>query len=97
MTSLGYLVLYSPDPVACMDFYEGLGLRFVRERHGAGPEHWAAELTGGLVLELYPAPAGAATVPLRLGVGVGADECGLAPGRHLLRDPDGRVVDLTVA
>lgn len=36
-------------------FFEGLGLRFVAEKHGDGPDHYACNLrVGGPVLELYP-------------------------------------------
>lgn len=33
--------------------FEAMGLVFVAERHGDGPDHWACE-TGGRVLEIYP-------------------------------------------
>ena len=90
------IVLYSPRPDECRTFYQGLGLRFVRERHGSGPEHHAAVLAGGLVLELYPATGERATGALRLGFAVPAHRTdpALAPGRYTFTDPDGRAVDV---
>jgi catechol 2,3-dioxygenase-like lactoylglutathione lyase family enzyme len=93
------VVLYCSDLAACRDFYRGLGLVFERERHGGGPEHYAAALGGGIVLELYPAGSGAATGRIRLGLTVRRDDLpgpGLEPGGHVLRDPEGRAVDLQV-
>ena len=37
-------------------FYSSLGAHFERERHGNGPDHYAATLSDDLVLEIYPAP-----------------------------------------
>ncbi|CAL9589080.1 hypothetical protein SUDANB121_05218 [Nocardiopsis dassonvillei] len=92
------VVVFTPDPDACRAFYEGLGLRFVRERHGSGPEHHAAVLAGGLVLELYPATEKRTTGALRLGFAVPArrTDPALAPGRYTFTDPDGRPVDVLV-
>ena len=47
------LVLRAADLAASRRFYEALGLEFVVERHGKGPEHLAASL-GEFVFELYP-------------------------------------------
>jgi catechol 2,3-dioxygenase-like lactoylglutathione lyase family enzyme len=90
------LVLYTPALEECRAFYAALGLPLVRERHGAGPEHWAAELPGGLVLEFYPAAPGRVSGAVRLGFAVrgAAARPPLAPGRHLLTDPDGRTVEV---
>jgi catechol 2,3-dioxygenase-like lactoylglutathione lyase family enzyme len=93
------LVLYTADIVACRAFYEELGLRFTSERHGSGPEHAAADLTGGVVLEIYPAASETPAGRLRLGLTLPAGQVGqrhLAGGRHVLRDPDGRVVEVIV-
>lgn len=48
-------------------FYSRLGLQFSQHRHGAGPEHFAAELPGGGVFELYPLSEGASTFGTRVG------------------------------
>ncbi|MDI2127473.1 VOC family protein [Yinghuangia seranimata] len=86
------VVLYSTRLEACREFYAGLGLVFARERHGTGPVHYAAVLEDGCVLELYPATTVRETGALRLGLGVESGP--LPPGRHVLRDPDGRTVEV---
>ncbi|MFJ8017002.1 glyoxalase/bleomycin resistance/dioxygenase family protein [Streptomyces sp. NPDC096339] len=90
------LVLYSPRLEECRRFYRDLGLDFIAERHGQGPEHYAAVLPGGMVFELYPARQGRQTDILRLGLAVdGATVTPpLTPGRHVLTDPDGRKVEV---
>ncbi|MFF5567156.1 VOC family protein [Streptomyces sp. NPDC012623] len=91
------VVLYTDRLTACRDFYTGLGLAFVRERHGSGPEHYAAVLDGGAVLELYPADdRRPATGSLRLGLTAPATAA-RPEGEHTLKDPDGRTVVLTAA
>jgi catechol 2,3-dioxygenase-like lactoylglutathione lyase family enzyme len=55
--SLNFIVLYASDLERSRQFYEALGLTFTREQHGQGPMHYAAEMNG-VVLELYPHPAG---------------------------------------
>ncbi|NWF30867.1 glyoxalase/bleomycin resistance/dioxygenase family protein [Streptomyces sp. PKU-EA00015] len=90
------LVLYTEALEECRDFYTGLGLSFAPEQHGTGPEHYAAVLPDGMVIELYPATAERVTRTLRLGFSVdgAAMEPPLAPGRHLRKDPEGRKVEL---
>lgn len=93
MPGLALLVLYCADPDACRDFSTALGCAFTRERHGDGPPHWAAELDGGTVLELYPATARRPVSSTRVGL-----RTALAPGRvpvrRVLTDPDGRAVEV---
>jgi hypothetical protein len=48
------IVFYSSKPDELRGFYELLGLKFQKERHGTGPEHFACDL-GEAVLEIYPA------------------------------------------
>jgi lactoylglutathione lyase len=48
-------------------FYSRLGLEFNQHRHGSGPEHFAAELPGGGIFELYPVKDGASTLGTRIG------------------------------
>ncbi|MEW1548650.1 hypothetical protein [Streptomyces tsukubensis] len=86
-------VIYTEQLDACRAFYTGLGLPLLPERHGTGPEHYAAELDG-TVFELYPAGRRGVTGYLRLGLVAAAP--GLRPGQHTLTDPDGRTVVLTV-
>ncbi|MFB6512724.1 hypothetical protein ACFCW4_09775 [Streptomyces virginiae] len=91
-------VIYTTRLDACRDFYRGIGLALVHERHGNGPEHYAATLADGGVLELYPATSRPETGYLRLGLTAPPNGAGfLPPGRHTLTDPDGRTVVLTVA
>ncbi|SNQ48031.1 conserved hypothetical protein [Frankia canadensis] len=98
LAQISLLVLYCSDLPLSHDFYRNLGLAFERERHGAGPEHYAAVLAGGAVLELYPAGSGPATGRARVGLTVSHASLGTVfpPGDHVLRDPDGRAVDLHV-
>jgi catechol 2,3-dioxygenase-like lactoylglutathione lyase family enzyme len=105
---LNLLVLRTPRLEDLRRFYSALGARFQRERHGNGPEHYAATLSDDLVLELYAAPDGSTTdAGLRLGLTVDdiaetlrslgqsatprQTQWGL---RALVRDPDGRAVEL---
>ncbi|HEY4302330.1 MAG TPA: VOC family protein [Candidatus Didemnitutus sp.] len=66
---LNLLVLRARDADALATFYSALGLRFVRHRHGTGPEHHAAEGPGS-VFEIYPANADGATQAVRIGFAV---------------------------
>ncbi|KND37613.1 VOC family protein [Streptomyces acidiscabies] len=90
------LVLYTPQLDECRRFYENLGLRFTPERHGQGPDHYAAVLDDGTVFELYPARPDRRTDDLRLGLAIDGTTAvpPLAQGRHLLTDPDGRTVEV---
>lgn len=65
--SLNLVVLRSPDIARAAAFYSRLGLQFTQHRHGSGPEHFAAELPGGGVFELYPATDSASTLGTRVG------------------------------
>jgi catechol 2,3-dioxygenase-like lactoylglutathione lyase family enzyme len=90
------LVLYSRQAEGCRRFYSDLGLSFVTEQHGQGPEHYAAVLVDGTVFEIYPARPERETGALRLGLAVNGTTATppLAPGRHVLTDPDGRTVEV---
>jgi len=103
---LDLVVLRSPDVAVTRAFYEALGLRFVDERHGAGPPHVAATLAGGVVVEIYPDPKPAPaprlgfTVPdvdaVLAALGLPAAEVGADAGRAVVvTDPDGRPVHLS--
>jgi lactoylglutathione lyase len=105
---LNLLVLRTARLEDLKKFYSALGARFESERHGNGPEHYAATLSDGLVLELYPALDGATPdAGLRLGLSVDdIVETLRSLGqtatprqtqwglRALVRDPDGRAVEL---
>jgi hypothetical protein len=73
----------------------GRAVDFTNEQHGGGPEHWAAVLAGGTILELYPGAPDRRTGQVRIGFAVRADTAGLMPGRHLVQDPEGRTVEIT--
>lgn len=88
------LVIYTSRLEECRDFYGALGLTFHAQQHGGGPRHYAATLPDGAVFEIYPAGGAGETGRLRLGFAVADAAAG--PGRHLLRDPDGRAVELQV-
>lgn len=89
-------------------FYSNLGAKFQLEKHGNGPEHYAATISDGFVLELYPILDGATPDSgLRIGLKVDDLEKTLrslgetTPPRHtlrglcaLVRDPDGRTIEL---
>ncbi len=64
--SLNLLVMRARDVEAATAFYSLLGLSFVKEKHGAGPIHFAAEL-GTMVFEIYPERPEQTTGPMRLG------------------------------
>jgi hypothetical protein len=76
--ALNLVVLKSPDLERAAAFYTRLGLRFSKHRHGNGPEHFAAELPGG-VFELYPlAPGAPSTSGTRIGFRVPSVDAALA-------------------
>ena len=53
-TRINLIVLYTSDLQKSKQFYETIGLVFVKEKHGIGPNHYACALDNGLVIELYP-------------------------------------------
>lgn len=98
MARVVLLVLYAYDIEKTAEFYAALGFAFVRERHGRGPAHYAAE-QDGFVLEIYP--SGDPCSPMRLQVDVDDLEeaeaqltvLGFRPrSEHTYFDPDGRIV-----
>ncbi|MFN0075178.1 MAG: VOC family protein [Prosthecobacter sp.] len=68
---LTLIVIRSGHLEAMAAFYGALGVRFVRHRHGTGPEHLSAEVDGGVVFESYPRkPGDESTMATRIGFGV---------------------------
>ncbi len=53
MTTLSLIVLKSKDIEKLKDFYQILGLDFVKEKHDKGAAHYASQM-GNIVFELYP-------------------------------------------
>jgi lactoylglutathione lyase len=47
------LVLKAKDLQKTKNFFESMGLKFVEEKHGQGPVHYACQV-GPNVLEIYP-------------------------------------------
>lgn len=67
---LTLVVLRCADIDRAMAFYSKLGLEFTKHRHGAGPEHYSAELAGA-VFELNPQSGdGASSLGTRIGFSV---------------------------
>jgi len=111
-TRLSLVVLRAEDVERARRFYEALGATFAAERHGAGPEHYAAPW-GDAVLEIYPAATERPPEAVRLGFRVPSIDAALetlrilnaeivTPAREspwgrraVVRDPDGRMVELT--
>ena len=76
--TLNLVVLRSPDLARAVAFYSRLGLRFTRHRHGAGPEHFTAKLSGG-VFELYPLTSdGVSTLGTRIGFKIPSVDAAIA-------------------
>lgn len=75
---LNLVVLNSANMDASLAFYKALGLMLVSERHGNGPEHFAAVCEGGLVFELYPASVIRPVSAIRLGFSVTSIDRALA-------------------
>lgn len=77
--TLNLVVLRTPDIARAAAFYSRLGLQFSQHRHGSGPEHFAVELAGGGVFELYPLmPDGSSTLGTRIGFRVASVDAALA-------------------
>lgn len=65
---LNLVVLRSPDIDRAAKFYKVLGFALEKHAHGTGPEHYSAELEGGVVFEIYPAgTTGQSTAAARIG------------------------------
>ncbi|QVQ50009.1 glyoxalase/bleomycin resistance/dioxygenase family protein [Spiractinospora alimapuensis] len=96
-SSVRLLVVYTTRLEECHAFYSSLGLTFVPEKHGRGPRHYAAVLSDGCVMELYPATSPErATGRMRLGLALDAPpSSALRPNDDgTYTDPDGRTVDV---
>ena len=93
--SLNLLVLRCRNIDTTKAFYEGLGFSFIQEQHGSSPIHYSTHI-GAMLLELYPAKGEPDNV--RLGFAVAAtllEQIGIN-GHGVLRDPDGRMVELSI-
>lgn len=87
---LNLIVIRARNPAEARTLYEALGLRFQREQHGNGPDHFAAVL-GQQVFEIYPATDEQPVSSLRLGFRVrsvsAAIEAATAAGATVVREP----------
>jgi lactoylglutathione lyase len=89
--AVNLLVLRCKDVEATRRFYEQLGAVFTKEKHGAGPEHYAWE-NAGFVMELYPTRKDQLPDGVRLGFATSllADVSGPvlhSPGIKVLKPP----------
>ncbi len=111
---LSLIVLRCADLAASQAFYSVVGLAFVQEKHGNGPEHFAAGFNGQ-IFELYPLRESSAVGQGlgRIGFRVSSvdetvrqlAESGIEVVSEprqtewgysaIVRDPDGRTVELT--
>jgi catechol 2,3-dioxygenase-like lactoylglutathione lyase family enzyme len=51
------LVIYTDKVEETLEFFQGMGLVFVEEKHGDGPTHYASQ-NGDNVFEIYPTAIG---------------------------------------
>ncbi len=97
---LDTVVMYTTRVEECRDFYTSLGLAFGEEQHplADGSRRYSCRMPLGPVLEIHPATGRHRTSDLGLSLALDATETNppLARGEHLLTDPDGRKVDVTV-
>jgi len=84
---LNLLVLRCRDIEKTRQFYENLGISFTQEQHGTSPVHYATQLDGGMVLELYPTKGEPDNTRLGFIIGTGKNH-------RVEKDPDGRSVEL---
>lgn len=66
MPVINLVVIYSRDIELAKEFYNSLGLSFASEKHGSGPQHYAAVIES-LVFEIYPCRAGETASSVRIG------------------------------
>ena len=65
--SLNLVVIRSRDVERAVRFYTQLGLRFLKQQHDGGPEHYSTKI-GNTVFEIYPLNRQGASSPgVRLG------------------------------
>ena len=63
---LNLITIRAADLDRAARFYEALGIKLDRERHGSGPEHLAG-FAGLVVFEIYPAAEAGTTLAVRIG------------------------------
>ncbi len=102
---LSLVVIRCKDIDVSKEFYERLGLQFIKEKHGNGPEHYSSEYEC-TVFELYPSNE-KPTDNTRLGFQINNLEVALQAltisseykfnGKtiYVVVDPDGRKVEIS--
>jgi len=102
---LNLLVLRCKEIETSKNFYEKLGLKFIKEQHGKGAVHYATYV-GEVTLELYPLKDGFETEQSRLGFTVAKSFLANMEDEivskyefdgqrvFVVQDPDGRKVEL---
>ncbi|MAM86197.1 MAG: guanosine polyphosphate pyrophosphohydrolase [unclassified Hahellaceae] len=103
---INLLVMRCKELETTRQFYELFGFIFVKEKHGGGPLHYSSQ-DAGFVFELYPLAENDAVGNSRLGFSVKDVQQVLSQlsianqhefnGKQIytIRDPDGRVVELS--
>jgi catechol 2,3-dioxygenase-like lactoylglutathione lyase family enzyme len=99
---MNLIVYYVKDIEESKGFYEALGLSFILEKHGKGPEHYSTSF-GGLVFEIYPCVGDRKPSSIRLGFNVDGtcqyisklDAEKYGQKAATLTDPNGNKVDVT--
>jgi len=51
--SMNLIVIRSKNIEKSLEFYKAIGLSFIKEKHGSGPEHYSSTINN-LVFEIYP-------------------------------------------
>lgn len=91
---LNLLVLRCRNIKTTKTFYEALGFDFVQEQHGTSPIHYSTSI-GEVLLELYPTDGEPDNVRLGFVVAPSVLERLDLNEYGVLRDPDGRMVELS--
>lgn len=102
---ISLLVIRCKDIEASKEFYQALGMYFVKEKHGNGPTHYSCEYDD-CVFELYPNKGEPPMDNNRLGFKVSNLDCIIKnisinstyefAGKtiYVITDPDGRKVEI---
>ena len=99
-----FIVFRCKDIEKTKRFYETLGLTFIKEKHGSGPEHYASQLAS-VTFELYPATEKHPPTLLTTGFKVNdlettiqelqkQTEVGMKNNHAVANDPDGRLIHI---
>lgn len=98
------LVIRSEDIEKTKEFYEKIGLSFIKEQHNGSPIHYSSQIED-VVFEIYPASSKSPVCNTRLGFESSISKeyiKNIAIGNYtyneqkiyILEDPDGRKVEI---